>query len=62
VVDRSRPAPMLGKCWRAGVVLAVALLVGSRLTEESYLAFAALAVSAMLLGYAALAIAERSHG
>jgi hypothetical protein len=60
-VDWTRAAPILGTWWRAGVVLAVALLVGSGLTERPYLAFIALAVSAMLLGYAALAIAERSH-
>jgi hypothetical protein len=60
-VDGTRSASILGTWWRAGVVLAVGLLVGSRLAERPNLAFAALAVSAMLLGCAALAIAERSH-
>jgi hypothetical protein len=51
---------MLGKWWTAGLILAAALVVGSRLTDTPFLAFAALAVSVILLGYAALVILERS--
>ena len=40
--------------------MAAALVVGSGLTDTPFLALAALAVSAILLGYAALVIVERS--
>jgi hypothetical protein len=53
---------MLGNLWRAGLVLAAALVVSSNLTETPFLAYAAFAVSAILLGYAALSIVERSNG
>ena len=61
MADRTLTSQMLGKWWRAGAVLAAALVVGSRLTDTSFLAFAGLAVSAILLGYALLMIAERSR-
>lgn len=51
---------MLGKWWTAGLILAAALVVGSGLTDTPFLALTAVAVSAILLGYAALVIVERS--
>ena len=61
MADRWLTSPMLGKWWMVGAGLAAALVVGSRFTDTPFLALVALAVSAILLGYAALAIAERSH-
>ena len=60
MADRSLTWPMLGKWWTTGLILATALVVGSGLTDAPFLALAALAVSAILLGYAALVIVERS--
>jgi hypothetical protein len=60
MADRSLTPPMLGKWWTAGLILAAALVVGARVTDTPFLAFAALAVSVILLGYAALVILERS--
>jgi hypothetical protein len=60
MADRWLTSPMLGKWWTVGVVLAASLVVGSQLTETPFLAFVAIAVSAILLGYAALVIVERS--
>jgi hypothetical protein len=60
MADHSPTSSMLGKWWIVGVVLAASLVVGSHLTEKPFLAFAAIAVSGILLGYAALVIVEQS--
>jgi hypothetical protein len=60
MADRSLTSPMLGRWWTAGLILAAALVVGSRLTDTPFLAFASLPVSVILLGYATLVIVERS--
>ena len=60
MADQSLTSSVLGRWWTVGVVLAASLVVGSQLTDTPFLAFAAFAVSAILLGYAALVIVERS--